>query len=327
MREYREDSLVYKTFSYFRGKIYYDFMSKKILVTGSNGLLGQKLTDLLRNHPDYELIASSKGPNRYPHTEGYVYEQLDVCSYEELKNLIERYKPEAVIHTAAMTNVDQCETEREACIDLNVNSVKHLIAIAKEQPFYLVHLSTDFIFDGENGPYKESDKPNPLSFYGQSKNDAELLLLKSNLNYSILRTIIVYGVAASMSRSNIVLWAKSALEKGSPIKVVNDQYRMPTLAEDLATACILAIQQKAQGIYHISGKDYMSVIEMVRRIAAFFKLDDSIIEETDSSTLNQTAKRPPRTGFILDKAIKELNYHPHSFEEGLDIVQKQLIQN
>jgi dTDP-4-dehydrorhamnose reductase len=224
-----------------------------------------------------------------------------------------------------MTNVDQCESEKEACQKLNVDSVDHLIKLANLHPFYLVHLSTDFIFDGISGPYKETDAPNPLSLYGHSKNDAELLLLASTINYSILRTIIVYGVAAAMSRSNIVLWAKGALEKGSPIKVVNDQYRMPTLAEDLAKACILAIDKRAQGIYHISGKDYMSVIEMVRRIAKFFKLDDSIIEETDSSTLNQAAARPPKTGFILDKAIHELGYAPHSFEEGLAVVQKQLV--
>jgi dTDP-4-dehydrorhamnose reductase len=300
-------------------------MSKKILVTGSNGLLGQKLTDMLRYHSDYELIASSKGENRYPETEGYTYEQLDVTDYIDIERLIVKYQPYAVIHTAAMTNVDQCESEKEACQKLNVDSVAHLIKLANQHPFYLVHLSTDFIFDGTTGPYKETDAPNPLSLYGHSKNDAELLLLASNINYSILRTIIVYGVAAAMSRSNIVLWAKGALEKGSPIKVVNDQYRMPTLAEDLAKACILAIEKRAQGIFHISGKDYMSVIEMVRRIAKFFKLDDSIIEETDSSTLNQAAARPPKTGFVLDKAIHELGYAPHSFEEGLAVVQKQLI--
>ena len=300
-------------------------MSKKILVTGSNGLLGQKLTDMLRYHSDYELIASSKGENRYPETEGYTYEQLDVTDYTDIERLIVKYQPYAVIHTAAMTNVDQCESEKEACQKLNVDSVAHLIKLANQHPFYLVHLSTDFIFDGTTGPYKETDAPNPLSLYGHSKNDAELLLLASNINYSILRTIIVYGVAAAMSRSNIVLWAKGALEKGSPIKVVNDQYRMPTLAEDLAKACILAIEKRAQGIFHISGKDYMSVIEMVRRIAKFFKLDDSIIEETDSSTLNQAAARPPKTGFVLDKAIHELGYDPHSFEEGLAVVQKQLI--
>jgi len=300
-------------------------MSKKILVTGSNGLLGQKLTDMLRYHSDYELIASSKGENRYPETDGYTYAQLDVTDYTDIERLIVKYQPYAVIHTAAMTNVDQCESEKEACQKLNVDSVAHLIKLANQHPFYLVHLSTDFIFDGTSGPYKETDAPNPLSLYGHSKNDAELLLLASNINYSILRTIIVYGVAAAMSRSNIVLWAKGALEKGSPIKVVNDQYRMPTLAEDLAKACILAIEKRAQGIFHISGKDYMSVIEMVRRIAKFFKLDDSIIEETDSSTLNQAAARPPKTGFVLDKAIHELGYAPHSFEEGLAVVQKQLV--
>jgi dTDP-4-dehydrorhamnose reductase len=300
-------------------------MSKKILVTGSNGLLGQKLTDMLRYHSDYELIASSKGENRYPETEGYTYEQLDVTDYTDIERLIVKYQPYAVIHTAAMTNVDQCESEKEACQKLNVDSVAHLIKLANQHPFYLVHLSTDFIFDGTTGPYKETDAPNPLSLYGHSKNDAELLLLASNINYSILRTIIVYGVAAAMSRSNIVLWAKGALEKGSPIIVVNDQYRMPTLAEDLAKACILAIEKRAQGIFHISGKDYMSVIEMVRRIAKFFKLDDSIIEETDSSTLNQAAARPPKTGFVLDKAIHELGYAPHTFEEGLAVVQKQLV--
>ncbi len=299
-------------------------MLKKILVTGSNGLLGQKLTDLLRYHSDYELIATSKGANRYPTSEGFIYEELDVTDYADLERLITKYNPYAVIHTAAMTNVDQCETEKEACEKLNVDSVRHLIKLAGTYPFYLVHLSTDFIFDGTTGPYKETDAPNPISLYGHSKNDAEQLLLASSINYSILRTIIVYGVAAAMSRSNIVLWAKGALEKGNRIKVVNDQFRMPTLAEDLAKACILAIDKKAQGIFHISGKDYMSVIEMVRRIAKFFKLDDSIIDETDSSTLNQTAARPPRTGFVLDKAINELGYNPHSFEEGLAIVQKQL---
>lgn len=299
-------------------------MPIKILVTGSNGLLGQKITDSLIHSNAYTLIASSKGPNRYPIKEGYVYEELDVTDYHDLERVIRLHRPDAVIHTAAMTNVDQCETEKEACQKLNVDSVAHLIKLAEQYPFYLVHLSTDFIFDGTSGPYKEEDAPNPLSLYGHSKNDAEKLLLQSSIHYSILRTIIVYGVAADMSRSNIVLWAKSALEKGSPIKVVNDQYRMPTLAEDLAKACLLAIEKKAQGVFHISGKDYMSVIEMVRRIAKYFKLDDSIIEETDSSTLNQTAKRPPRTGFVLDKAIRELGYAPHSFEEGLAVVEKQL---
>ncbi len=299
-------------------------MLKKILLTGSNGLLGQKIIDLLRYHTEYELIASSKGENRYPKEGGYIYENLDITNPLEVERIIAKYEPYAVINTAAMTNVDQCETDKENCDLLNIKAVEYLIKACTKHKVYLIHLSTDFIFDGESGPYKEEDEAKPLSYYGQSKYEAEQLLLNSGIEYSILRTIIVYGVAAKMSRSNIVLWAKSALEKGDTVKVVNDQFRMPTLAEDLAQACILAIDKRAKGIYHVSGKDYMSVIEMVKRIAKFYNLDESLIVETDSTTLNQAAKRPPRTGFVIDKAIKELGYAPHSFEEGLAIVAKQL---
>jgi dTDP-4-dehydrorhamnose reductase len=299
-------------------------MLKKILLTGSNGLLGQKVIDLLRYHTEYELIASSKGENRYPKEGGYIYENLDITNPLEVERIVAKYEPYAVINTAAMTNVDQCESDKENCDLLNIKAVEYLIQASAKHKVYMVHLSTDFIFDGESGPYKEDDDAKPLSYYGQSKYEAEKLLSNSGIEYSILRTIIVYGVAAKMSRSNIVLWAKSALEKGDTVKVVNDQYRMPTLAEDIAKACILAIDKRVKGVYHISGKDYMSVIEMVRRIAKFYGLDESLIVETDSTTLNQAAKRPPRTGFILDKAIKDLGYAPHSFEEGLAVVAKQL---
>lgn len=301
-------------------------MLKKILMTGSNGLLGQKITDILRYHTEYELIATSKGENRYPKEGGYIYENLDITNPLELERIIAKYEPYAVINTAAMTNVDQCETDKENCDLLNIKAVEYLTKSCAKHNVYLVHLSTDFIFDGQDGPYKEEDEAKPLSYYGRSKWEAEKIIMNSSLDYSILRTIIVYGVAAKMSRSNIVLWAKSALEKGDTIKVVNDQFRMPTLAEDLANACILAIDKRAKGIYHVSGKDYMSVIEMVKRIAKFYNLDENLIQETDSSTLNQAAKRPARTGFVLEKAINELGYAPHSFEEGLAVVAKQLQQ-
>jgi dTDP-4-dehydrorhamnose reductase len=299
---------------------------KKILVTGSNGLLGQKLTDKFLKNPDYQLINTSKGEDRYPTGGNYVYVSLDITNESELNKVIEQHRPDAVINTAAMTNVDACESQREECWKLNVESVQYLVNAAEKYHFHLIHLSTDFIFDGENGPYIEEDAPNPLSYYGKSKWEAEKIILKSKCDYAILRTIIVYGVAANMSRSNIVLWAKDALEKKQTINVVNDQYRMPTLAEDLADACILAIEKKAKGIYHTSGKDFMSVLQMVERIADFFDLDKKLINPISSASLNQAAKRPPRTGFILDRSIKELNYHPHSFEEGLKIVQEQLLK-
>ncbi len=147
---------------------------------------------------------------------------------------------------------------------------------------------------------------------------------KSNISWAILRTIIVYGIVDNMSRSNVVLWAKGALEKGQPINVVDDQFRSPTLAEDLADACISASDKRAKGIFHVSGKDIMSILELVYRVADFWKLDKSIVKPIKSDTLNQAAKRPPRTGFILDKAYRELDYKPHSFEDGLKILDEQL---
>lgn len=296
----------------------------KILITGSNGLLGQKLVKLLAGKSDVELMATSIGKNRTSFQEGYAYESLDITNPTAVNEVFNKFKPEVVINTAAMTNVDACETQQEQCWKLNVDAVNYLIKAAEKHNTHLIHLSTDFVFDGENGPYKETDLPNPLSYYGKSKFEAEKLLQQANIKWSIARTIIVYGVVDDMSRSNIVLWAKEALAKGNPLTIVNDQFRSPTLAEDLAMGCWLIAQKQASGIFHISGKETMSIIDLVYKVADFYGYDKSIITPIASSSLNQAAKRPPKTGFILDKAINELDYHPCTFEEGLAIVNEQL---
>jgi dTDP-4-dehydrorhamnose reductase len=297
---------------------------KKVLVTGSNGLLGQKLTERILAKNDFELIATGKGDNRFAVKEGYTYEEMDILNYDSLDNVIGKFLPNVVINTAAMTNVDTCETEREDCWALNVTAVENLIRACKKHDVQLIHLSTDFIFDGLAGPYLEDAMPCPVSYYGESKLAAENLLKKSDIKWTILRTIIVYGIVNDMSRSNIVLWAKGALEKGNTINVVNDQWRMPTLAEDLADICLLATEKEAQGVFNASGKDMLSIIEMVEQVADFYQLDKTLINPISSSSLNQAAKRPVKTGFILDKAINELGYNPHSFYEGMKIMQAQV---
>lgn len=297
---------------------------KTILVTGSNGLLGQKITDLILHTRKFKLIATSKGENRHPVTSGYIYEDLDICNPDRVKSILEKHRPDSIIHTAAMTNVDACEINKELCSELNITAVQTIVNICLSLDIYLVHLSTDFIFDGEAGPYSEEDEPNPVSYYGQSKLEAEKLIQNSTVKAAILRTIIVYGVVKDMSRSNIVLWAKSALEKKEPINVVNDQWRMPTLAEDLAQCCILAVEKQAEGVYNASGKDMMNIIEIVEEVADYWQLDKTLINPISSDSLNQPARRPRRTGFILDKTIRELGYQPHSFREGLAIADSQL---
>lgn len=297
---------------------------KKVLVTGSNGLLGQKLSDLYHDIKDVDLLATGPGPNRHPLGDAITYRSLDIRNRAEVLALFREFKPHAVIHTAAMTNVDQCELEKEACWDLNVHAVDYLIEACNEVGAQLIHLSTDFIFDGENGPYKEEDEANPISYYGVSKLKGEQIIIEKCKSWAIARTVLVYGIVKDMSRSNIVLWAKGALESGKDINVVTDQFRSPTLAEDLAMGCRLIEQQQAQGVFNISGKDFMSVYELVERVAKFWNLSTAAMHPSTSIGINQPAKRPPRTGFILDKAIQELGYAPHSFEEGLAMMEKQI---
>lgn len=297
---------------------------KTVLVTGSNGLLGQKITSTILSGKQFNLVATSKGENRFKTMQGYTYAEMDILNPANVREVLERYRPDAIIHTAALTNVDKCETEKELAYALNVEAVKTLITICEEYKIQLVHLSTDFIFDGLNGPYLESDVPNPLSYYGKTKSEAEELVKNAACKWAILRTIIVYGIISDESRSNIVLWAKGALEKGTPISVVNDQWRMPTLVEDLADACLLVIEKNANGVFNISGKDMMGISELVFKVADFWNLNKELITEISAASLNQSAPRPMRTGFILDKAIHELGYAPRSFEQGLALLDEQL---
>ncbi len=298
---------------------------KKILITGSNGLLGQKLVYALLKRNDVQLIATSVGANRLIKQDDYSYESLDITNKAEVENIISKHNPDVIINTAAMTNVDACETKREECWALNVTAVQHFVNAIGNKPTQFIHLSTDFIFDGAKGSeYVETDIPNPLGYYALSKYEAEKVLQKSTIKWAIARTIIVYGIVDNMSRSNIVLWAKDALTKGQKINVVDDQFRSPTLAEDLANGCILIADKGATGIYNLSGPNTFSILDLVYKVADFWKLDKSLITPSKSNTLNQPAKRPPYTGFVIDKARKELGYNPHTFEEGLKILDEQL---
>lgn len=297
----------------------------RILITGSNGLLGQKLVAALRHDAEVELTATSRGADRTPEPLGAHYRPLDITVATEVDAVFDAVRPDVVVHTAAMTNVDTCEQDPEGCRLQNVVATAHLVQAAKRHGSHFIHLSTDFIFDGRNGPYREEDAPAPLSIYGHSKLDSERIVQGAGLaKWAIARTIIVYGIAEGLSRSNVVLWAKAALEKGQPIKVVDDQWRMPTLAEDLADGCIRIAKRGATGIYHLSGPDGMSILELVQRVGAFFHLDTSVVTPVKSDSLGQPAQRPPRTGFILDKARRELGYAPRHFEEGLAVLAGQL---
>jgi dTDP-4-dehydrorhamnose reductase len=298
----------------------------KILITGSNGLLGQKLVYALLKRDDVSIIACARGENRIFQKKGYQYETCDLGDSERVSEIIKKHQPDCLIHTAAMTNVDACELDPIACRRENVEVVGNLIAACKEFNTHFINISTDFVFDGTTGPYREEDTANPLSIYAHSKLDAESLVENSGLPWATLRTMIIYGVTDDKQRSNVVLWTKQSLENGQNINVINDQFRGPTLAEDLADACINAALRKKQGLFHVSGKEVISILEIAERVADFFNLDKKYINPITTASLKQPALRPLKTGFIITKAENELNFHPHSLEEGLKIVSEQLLK-
>ena len=294
----------------------------KILYTGSNGLLGQKISRATHTFPQHEFLATSRGANRIQNMGTAAYASMDITNSEDVLRVVEEFQPDIIIHGAAMTHVDKCELYPEQATLVNVGGTRNMAEAAQQVDAHLVHISTDFIFDGKDGPYKEEAEPNPVSHYGWTKLEAEKIIEQLS-SYSILRTVLVIGMAEDLSRSNIVAWAMGALEKGKAINVVDDQFRTPTLAEDLAQGTLLAADQKAHGVFNIAGPDYMSIYELVGQVAQYFSLSMDSVTRVDSTTLNQPAKRPPVTGFDIGKARKELGYTPHTFAEALEIIAQQ----
>jgi dTDP-4-dehydrorhamnose reductase len=296
----------------------------KILITGSNGLLGQKLVKLCIKK-SIDFVATSSGENRNPDCPEDNYKSMDITSRENIQMVFRATMPSAIIHTAAMTNVDECEEKPSQCHQINVMGTAFLFAEAQKINAHFQLLSTDFVFDGIKGNYREEDSVGPLSVYAKSKVDAERLLQVANYtNWSIVRTIIVYGTGHNLSRSNIVLWAREALAKGDPLKIVDDQFRAPTWADDLAKGCVAIIERKHFGIFHLCGPETYSILDLVKEIANFYGHSIENISPVSSNTLNQSAKRPPKTGFDLTKAETLLDYHPLEMKETLKLLEREI---
>jgi dTDP-4-dehydrorhamnose reductase len=293
-------------------------MVKKVVVIGSNGLLGQTLVNKLIHDSNYQLYTMASGKNRNSDAMDLRYYSIDLEDFKTIKIQLNLIEPDFVVNALAMTHVDECEINQEDCKRINTDFVTELAEVCRELKTHLIHISTDFIFDGKEGIYREEDVPNPLNYYGLSKLWSEQAIIDSGAVYSILRTILVYGKVANMKRSNIVIWIKESLEKGNSINLVEDQFRMPTFVGSLADACILTMKNEAVGIFHISDKDYFSIAELGFAIASYFNLPQDLIVPIPSNKLNQAAKRPAKTGFLLDKAVEKLQFKPLTLIEGLD---------
>jgi dTDP-4-dehydrorhamnose reductase len=289
----------------------------RVLITGANGLLGQALIDRLYGTETYELLATSRDTHSY-HPSEPRHKTLDITDHPQVEEVLDTYAPDVLVNCAAMTQVDACETRQEACWKVNASAVGHLTEVCHERDIHLVHLSTDFIFDGAEGPYGEDDAPAPVNYYGAAKLAGERAIQDSPLErWTIARTVLVYGTAERLKRSNIALWVIDELSNGRSVSIVNDQWRTPTYVPDLAGGIQRIIDREAFGVYHLSGPELVSVFEFARRIAGVFGFDEDLVQPTTSEALGQEARRPPKTGFVIDKAERKLGFQPHSIESAL----------
>lgn len=295
---------------------------KTVVVTGSNGLLGQAV--VRRFNAKYHIIGCDMAKEDYnslvsPHA----YYMLNLTKRNEIRRFFSEKKPHIVLNAAAYTDVDKCEEEKELCWSTNVKSVEWIVETCESFSPIFVHISTDYIFDGTSGSYREKDQAKPLGFYGLTKYSSEKVIRSSNLEYIIARTMVLYGTG-KLVRPNFVTWVIDQLSNGNKIKVVNDQRGNPTLADDLAEALDRLIDKQEYGIYHVAGRESCNRYEFACKIADVFGLDKGLIEEINTGQLNQKAPRPLNSTFILDKLSNALDWLPGGIEESLIKLKSQL---
>jgi dTDP-4-dehydrorhamnose reductase len=288
----------------------------KILVTGSNGLLGSHLVQLLAGS-GHAVTATGRGASRRSLPENVLYRDLDLTAFPAVRDLIRQERPDVLVHAAAMTQVDDCELNREKSRLINVQATENLLEAAAPAGSHFVFLSTDFVFDGEKGHYCETDPVNPVNWYGETKLMAEQAVQQYAGHWSIARTCLLYGNSEGLSRTNIITWIRTALRKGERIRVVNDQVRTPTSVGDFATGIRLVAEQRAGGIFHLSGRETMTPCQLALATAGHFSLDASLIEAVDASTFSQPGRRPLKTGFVIGKAEQVLGFKPGSLQAWL----------
>jgi dTDP-4-dehydrorhamnose reductase len=298
----------------------HDIIKKRILVIGANGMLGQRIIHFFSTRENIQLLGCSFEPD--PCFNNVDYKSCDITKREAIKDIVLDFYPDYIINAAAFTNVDLCETERETAWKINVKGVEYLAEASRVIDAHLVQISTDYVFDGTRGPYDERAKPNPLGYYGRTKLASENVLKISGAYYTVLRTNVLYGIADN--RPDFVRWVVNSLKKGTKIRIVIDQINNPTYIDDLVRAIDKVLEYKKYGIYNIGGREFISRYDFTLRIADYFNLDKSLITPIRTDELKQPAKRPLHSGLITIKAESELEFKPHSINETLSIMKKEL---
>ncbi len=290
----------------------------KCLVTGCNGLLGQKLMNCAP--ADAELLGVDLQPE--PVVSGAGYQRVDLGEGEQVLAMVRQFRPDWILNAAAFTDVDGAEENKSLCRRVNVTAVEHLVAACLETGARLLHISTDYVFDGRNGPYGEQDPPNPLGYYGRSKWAGECALQHPSLHAVIARTMVLYGLGQRV-RPNFVTWLIAALRKGQSVRIVTDQFGNTTLADELAEALWRMAALECRGLYHVAGSEIVDRYTFAVKIAKIFDLDTDRIQPITTADLAQQAPRPLKSGLLVDKALNELGVRLSDVETGLRRLREQ----
>jgi len=285
----------------------------RMVITGCNGLLGQAL---IRTAPaDGELLGTDLQPQGILLDAGR-YRTIDLGDRRQTARVLQEFHPDWVLNAAAYTNVDGAEKERDLCWRANVTTVENLVHSCHRLRTKVCHVSTDYIFDGQHGPYDEEDLPNPIGFYGKSKLAGENVLRISGLEFCVARTMVLYGKARNV-RPNFVTWLVDKLEKGEGVRIVDDQFGNTTLADELALGLWRVVEMSATGFFHIAGREIVDRYRFSLEIAEVFGLDARLIERITTADLRQSAPRPMRSGLKVDKALKTLGIELSDARGGL----------
>ena len=287
---------------------------KKILITGAFGQLGTSLCKVLSNE---SILAAGRV---IISTKKYKCIELDITNQRKVAEIIRNYKPDIIIHLAAMTDVDGCEKTPEIAFDVNVKATENLLTSFNGK---FIYISTDYVFDGEKGPYFEDDKVNPMSVYGKTKLYGENLVQQSDIDWVILRSNIIFSYN-DRTKASFVNWVVDSLKKRQMITVVNDQWNNPTWTNDLAKVISKIIEKDINGLYHYGGRDYLNRLEFAKMIASTFGLDGSLIKPITTSELNWLAQRPLKSGLYTNKIELDLGIEALPIQKALDEMVSQL---
>lgn len=288
----------------------------KVLITGANGFLGQHLS-LYMHKERYDVTAISRGEKRIPITELSFY-SVDLTNQRQVFDIVDKIKPETIIHTAAMSKPDECHVDRESCLLHNVTATQYLVEAAQRVSAKLIHISTDFIF-GEDGPHSENSVPHPLNFYGESKLMAEQIVQNSGLSCNIVRPVFIYGAHWEGMRPSFIQWVKQNLDANKQMKVVTDQKRTPTYVGDICKGIDLLLQTNSTEIFHFAGADIVSPYEMALTVAKVLGLPEDLIVPVTADTFPEIVIRAKNSGLTIENAKHILGYQPLHLEDAVRI--------